>query len=344
MSNEPSGADAEDIEPEVDESNEISEMDEEADVEEAVETNARPVRFAFDISGMVNMPNFKILDTDTFFQVMRAAGISDPAAKIIPALDLGPQPDLSKFDFSNFVPKIDVLGSFTESVSRANANISERMAKLSESMSLAVPKVNFQDLLPGIAFPALNIAEQYAGLYASISDIFEPMMRRLQERLPPNWPEGGDMLDRGLDIIRDEGVPLVWVPRKEIIVELLDAPDRDSRLGILVARKFEIAEDCREVLAEMRSGSFAGQVALLLRAVDALASDHNEAAQALAVVVTETAVSRSIGDYAEVKKKVIVDLTKGSFVLTSFACSLTSTWIFLHGLVCKLGHAAAGTS
>src|SRR5664280_2394398 len=51
-----------------------------------------------------------------------------------------------------------------------------------------------------------------------------------------------------------------------------------------------------------------GQVPLASKAVEALASDHFEAAQALAVVVTETAVAQSIsGKYEVVKKQVLFD-------------------------------------
>ena len=205
------------------------------------------------------------------------------------------------------MPKIDIIGTLPTDIFPATA-MSEHLARLSESISHVVPKIDFQDLLPSVAFPALNFAEQYAGLYSSISDMFEPMMQRLREALPPNWPESGGMFDLGLDIIRDEGVPLVWVPRKEIITELLEAPDRNSRLGILLARKVDVIEDCRGVLEDVTCDSFAEQVTLLRRAVDALEAGHDEAAQALAVVVTETAVTRSIGGYKKVKKEVVVDL------------------------------------
>ena len=271
--------------------------------DEDVEAKIRRVHFALDLSGMVKVPDFNFPQTDAFAQIMRAAGISDLTGKVIAALDLGPKLDLSVFD--NLMPKIDVLSTLPRDIFPASA-MSEHVARLSESMSHVVPKIDFQDLLPSVAFPALNFAEQYAGLYSSISGMFEPMMQRLRESLPPNWPESGGMFDLGLEIIRDEGVPLVWVPRKEIIAELLEAPDRDSRLGILLARKVEVTEDCRGVLEDVTS--FGAQATLLRRAVDALEAGHDEAAQALAVVVTETAVTRSIGGYKKVKKKVVVDL------------------------------------
>lgn len=306
MSTEPSDPDDEGTElPEVGES---SEADEASEVEgEDVAAKPRRVHFALDLSGIVSMPKFSFPD-DTFAQVIRAAGIPNLTEKIIPALDLGPKIDSSMFDLSRLLPKIDLLGTLPSSVFPANA-MSEQVTRLAESMSLPVPKIDFQDLLPSMAFPALNIGKHYSELFASISNMLEPMMQRLRECLPPNWPDGGDMFDRGLDIIRDEGIPLVWLPRAEIVIELLDAPDRDSRLDILVTRKMEVTADCREVLEDVTSSSFAGQVALLLRAVDALVAGHDEAAQALAVVVTETAVARSLGSkYGEVKKKVVVDL------------------------------------
>jgi hypothetical protein len=54
-----------------------------------------------------------------------------------------------------------------------------------------------------------------------------------------------------LDGPREEGIPLAWVPRPELVAELVGAPDLVSRDSILVANRADIAVDCRRVLDEV---------------------------------------------------------------------------------------------
>ncbi|WP_018909468.1 hypothetical protein [Salinispora arenicola] len=120
---------------------------------------------------------------------------------------------------------------------------------------------------------------------------------RLLEILPPNWPDGlSSVSDEDLfAVVQDEGIPLVWVPRGEIVSAVLAAPDRQARIKILLARSGEVMQDCRDALHHASGNSdVASQVPLAHKAIDAFDGGHTEAAQALAVVVTETAVSRTI--------------------------------------------------
>lgn len=48
-------------------------------------------------------------------------------------------------------------------------------------------------------------------------------------------------------MVQDEGIPLVWVPRGEIVSDVLAAPDRQARIKILLARSGEVMQDCRDV-------------------------------------------------------------------------------------------------
>jgi hypothetical protein len=70
----------------------------------------------------------------------------------------------------------------------------------------------------------------------------------------------------------------------------------------------ELAEDCRLVLADVDEPSLAGQLPLAKQAVEAFATGHREAAQALATVVTETVIAAALSrKYDEVKKVVRFD-------------------------------------
>lgn len=150
---------------------------------------------------------------------------------------------------------------------------------------------------------------------------------------PPNWPRDID-LDAMQAILNDEGLPLVWVPRAEIVTEILAAESREERVAVLVARRAEVADDCRAVLAEVDHPRLLGQRRLLAAAVDALADGHDEAAQALAVLVAETAVLQAAAAghidgvakntklYQRVKDAVRVNLDEAPVWLLRVAASL----------------------
>ena len=59
--------------------------------------------------------------------------------------------------------------------------------------------------------------------------------------------------DHDLDVVAavalDEGIPLSWVPRAEIVVALIEADGPQERSGILTGRRDDIIDDCESVLA-----------------------------------------------------------------------------------------------
>jgi hypothetical protein len=52
---------------------------------------------------------------------------------------------------------------------------------------------------------------------------------------------------RALRLARDEGLSLVWVPRAELIVQLLEAPDATTRRELLTAHADDVIADYAEV-------------------------------------------------------------------------------------------------
>lgn len=128
---------------------------------------------------------------------------------------------------------------------------------------------------------------------------------------------GGVNLDRVFEhlsravVIADDGIPLVWVPRESIVADLLQAPDRPARLAILVGRTTELVEDCRSVLESITEPTLADQLPLAQAALESYAGGHQEAAQALATVVTETVIARAVSSkYKKVQDFVLFDPAK----------------------------------
>lgn len=106
---------------------------------------------------------------------------------------------------------------------------------------------------------------------------------------PPNWWSVPQLDgDAATAIMQDEGIPLPWVPRAEILADLTSAPDVDARDAILVARTPEIVKDCRQCLAEVVDVDFQQLNGLIDDALRALEQSNESAAQALAANVFDT--------------------------------------------------------
>lgn len=70
--------------------------------------------------------------------------------------------------------------------------------------------------------------------------------------IPANL-HGIDSIEDIAAITRDEGVPLVWIPRKEIVQLLTQAPDSATRQQILIDQRDSILDDCIAALDESTS-------------------------------------------------------------------------------------------
>jgi hypothetical protein len=89
-------------------------------------------------------------------------------------------------------------------------------------------------------------------------------------------------------------MPLAWVPRAEIVTQIVKAPDRSERMKILLARRAEIIEDCRIRLDECSDSKVPDVLHLAKSALAAAKAGHYEAAQALSVVLTESLITQQI--------------------------------------------------
>ena len=181
-----------------------------------------------------------------------------------------------------------------------------------------VSQVNFRGLFPQVDytsfFPKFDLLPAIVHDFPAVLPKFEfpwaqqfsAILRPLLERMPPNWPDDID-LGQVQAVIQGDGLPLVWVPRAEIVTILLAAPDRAARVEVLRAHEQEITADCRTVLGAISHGTLSGQLPLAVKALDAFEAGHYEAAQALAVTVTETAVTHALGNYTQARQKAAFD-------------------------------------
>jgi hypothetical protein len=92
----------------------------------------------------------------------------------------------------------------------------------------------------------------YAALTKQLSSVlsgvdWSELQKAIENWLPPNLRSVHD-LDKAAQLSLEEGLPLAWIPRAEIVQELTSAATPDDRLHILSERFEEILDDCEAVL------------------------------------------------------------------------------------------------
>jgi len=142
-----------------------------------------------------------------------------------------------------------------------------------------------------------RFAEQ---LTPSLSGVFEKM-------LPANWRGVQNLwMTEAKSIALDEGIPLMWVPRSEIVQRLVDANDARARRNIVSRRWVDISVDCEETLGSLSCRQIAADVSLALQAAVALRDGHMAAAQALSTNVLDSVLHKHFA------KKDRIDITSHS--------------------------------
>jgi len=131
---------------------------------------------------------------------------------------------------------------------------------------------------------------------AHIQEILKGLSEAVLRWFPANLrglPDGG--LVRASDLAREEGIAMYGAPRQEIVSELLEAPDPESRRHILDVRAAEISLDCRALLQACSCESSRHMVAYTLEALDSFDAGYPTSAQALAASIIDTTLRAMYG-------------------------------------------------
>lgn len=148
--------------------------------------------------------------------------------------------------------------------------------------------------LPTIDFPSFALPE--LDVIGRLAEQFSFLTRLPAVDLPSDWfPETWDYLseeeeDVAMAIVRDEGIPLVWVARAEIVQELVRAADLDARNNILLTRRPEIVQDCLSALGQVTTPDFKDLVEAAIEAAQDVDLGRTRSAQALACNTFDTAL------------------------------------------------------
>jgi hypothetical protein len=182
----------------------------------------------------------------------------------------------------------------------------------------AMPKIDFSGLL-GIQAFASTYQKQFAAVLAQwnsasrvwtealASQIRTPVLElfsspgwhqiiaSLRDLNTPNWI-GHDIDPFAVwDVAVSDGIALVWVPRGELVVQLLEAEGQEARWALLADRAADIVSDCRQVAASVEHTRLAEYRERLDETIRAHEDGHVRPAQALAAVVFTSLLQYAYG-------------------------------------------------
>ncbi|MEU4711643.1 hypothetical protein AB0G00_34995 [Nocardia salmonicida] len=161
-----------------------------------------------------------------------------------------------------------------------------------------LPVINMDGLVEQW-LPSLSLLSDQITL-PNLDYIFEEITRRY----PANWPTDEELtLDLAKQIVEDEGIPLAYIPRAEIVSDLVHAADRTERGAILVARAAEILDDCERALDGGLHPAVADLKLFLEDAFQAFRLSLVRPTQSVAVAVCTTLIDNHLaGKYPTAKK------------------------------------------
>ena len=76
------------------------------------------------------------------------------------------------------------------------------------------------------------------------------LAEQLREAIPANWAGVDEDWDAAIEVTNDEGIPLIWVPRGNIVGALMSASGTAERHTILIGARDDVVADC---LAQCRA-------------------------------------------------------------------------------------------
>jgi hypothetical protein len=168
---------------------------------------------------------------------------------------------------------------------RAMNRLAEQVRQQTEGFQRALASV----VAPSFEKWSLQLPKIGTDWVEQMRPIFERLRQAWQDALPPNW-EGFEVEDvtAAVERIESTGYCLVWLPRIEIVREVL-AADEAATKEVLLKRRDEVLADAVTVLANVGEPELTLERDAASAAIDAFRDGHWMAAQALASSVFTSA-------------------------------------------------------
>jgi hypothetical protein len=143
---------------------------------------------------------------------------------------------------------------------------------------------------------AVHVLPEITELLERLQEVSAAVRIELREAMPDNWEEveGLPLVDL-VDLVLRDGIAVVWVPRAEIVHELLLASTDAERDAILVARESDILDDLDVVLANIGEPTVAASARAAAEAISTARGGHHMAAQTLVASTVTHIVQRDLG-------------------------------------------------
>lgn len=142
------------------------------------------------------------------------------------------------------------------------------------------------------------------GKLIDAAKLAETMHKAMIRALPPNWPDNANLIDV-VELLEETGLPIVWVPRADVVAALLDASDAETRDRLLLDREDEILEDVRHVLGEIEDEELRGIAECATQGVACFTDGHHGPTQAWAATILTTVLQGTLqyASLAEARRK-----------------------------------------
>jgi hypothetical protein len=155
------------------------------------------------------------------------------------------------------------------------------------AMRSSVLRAAWRPAVPPGVFEVLHKhQEEWAKRLRGFAAVFEEQLRA---GAPPNWQFADDWprLTKITETVVQDGIPLAWVPRANIVVALVHTEDIEARRVVLANHEADIIQDCFTCLDDIDVPELAEFVANAREAARAFQDQYAKPAQAFATVVLD---------------------------------------------------------
>jgi hypothetical protein len=210
------------------------------------------------------------LPTDSLASILDAqTGITDSIAAMMPKIDIANIPGMAEM----------------------SRNLAAQNARWIASIQPVFPKIDIPNLAGFVAPAWLDglheiVSAQISGV---LSGIDWDEMRRLT-LIPANWPTNFEEYLPAIQAMLNAGVPLAWVPRRELFLLLVTASNAEERLEILCQHRAAVLEDCAQIVDGLEDDFMAAQIPLAREVIAACRDGHWRVAAAAAVDIVNAIV------------------------------------------------------
>jgi len=207
----------------------------------------------------------------------------------IPKIDL---PRVPKFDVP-YMPKID-LPKINLPKFEMSAALADEIARISERVRVALASVADPIERLTVQLPRIPTMPQH--VVDTLKEAGRVAAEAWERGMPRNWKEFEfEEIEATIARVRATGFSLAWLPRTDVLRDVLAAPEGDTAV-VLLAHREELIVDLNECLGEITVEQYTQERDAAVAAVAAFADGHPLAAQALAASVLTSALHVAFED------------------------------------------------